>query len=44
LLDKMSLYAQLLPAITRLSEPSPNRAYKLDLQTVREVRPLEIPE
>jgi len=44
LLDKMSLYSQLLPAIGRLSKPSPNRSCKLDLQTGREGLPLELPE
>ena len=44
LLDKMSLYSQLLPAIMRLSEPSRNKSYKLDLQTGREALPLELPE
>jgi DNA-binding NarL/FixJ family response regulator len=44
LLDKMSLYSQLLPAIARLSEPAPSKSYKLDLQTGREGLPLELPE
>jgi two-component system response regulator DegU len=47
LLDKMSLYSQLLPAIERLSEPAPNNSFKLDLQdlqTGREGLSLEAPE
>jgi CheY-like chemotaxis protein len=32
LLDKMSLYSQLLPAIMRLAEPPPNQSFKLELQ------------
>ncbi len=44
LLDKMSLYSQLLPAITRLSEPAPNRAFTLDLQAGREGLSLETPK
>jgi DNA-binding NarL/FixJ family response regulator len=32
LLDKMSLYAQLVPAITRLTAPAIAQAYKLELQ------------
>jgi DNA-binding NarL/FixJ family response regulator len=47
LLDKMSLYSQLLPAIERFSEPAPNNSFKLDLQdlqTGREGLPLELPE
>lgn len=44
LLDKMSLYSQLLPAIERLSEPEPSQSFKLDLQTGREGLSLEVPE
>jgi DNA-binding NarL/FixJ family response regulator len=32
LLDKMSLYSQLMPAITRLTEPAPLPSQKLELQ------------
>jgi DNA-binding NarL/FixJ family response regulator len=32
LLDKMSLYSQLVPAITRLTEPAPLPSQKLELQ------------
>ena len=44
LLDKMSLYSALVPAIMRLSEPPPNHSYKLDLQSKREGLPLELPD
>ena len=47
LLDKMSLYSQLLPAIERFVEPEPNNSFKLDLQdlqTSREGLSLELPE
>jgi DNA-binding NarL/FixJ family response regulator len=44
LLDKMSLYSQLLPAIERLSEPETTKSFKLDLQTGREGLSLEVPE
>ena len=44
LLDKMSLYSHLLPAITRLSEPQPSHSFKLDLQPGREALSLELPE
>ncbi|MEQ1473764.1 MAG: response regulator [Candidatus Acidiferrum sp.] len=32
LLDKMSLYSQLVPSITRLAEPEASPSYKLELQ------------
>ena len=50
LLDKMSLYSQLLPAIERLAEPAPNNSFKLDLQELQDLQPgreglsLELPE
>lgn len=44
LLDKMSLYSELLPAIARLSEPQPSHSFKLDLQSGREALSLEVPE
>ena len=44
LLDKMSLYSHLLPAITRLYEPQPSHSFKLDLQPGREALSLELPE
>lgn len=44
LLDKMSLYTQLLPAIGRLSEPESAKSFKLDLQTGREGLSMEVPE
>jgi DNA-binding NarL/FixJ family response regulator len=44
LLDKMSLYSHLLPAIIRLSEPQPSHSFNLDLQSGREALSLELPE
>jgi DNA-binding NarL/FixJ family response regulator len=49
LLDKMTLYSQLLPTIERLYGPSPNNAFRLDLkadleQGGREGLPLKQPE
>ena len=44
LLDKMSLYSELLPAIVRFSEPQPSHSFKLDLQPGREALSLELPE
>jgi DNA-binding NarL/FixJ family response regulator len=44
LLDKMSLYSQLLPAIERLAEPEPSQSFQLDLQTGREGLSVEVPE
>ena len=44
LLDKMSLYSELLPAIARLSKPEPSQSFKLDLQTGREGLSLEVPK
>jgi len=36
LLDKMTLYTELLPAIMRLAEPSPSPSFKIDRKTSRE--------
>lgn len=44
LLDKMSLYSQLLPAIERLTEPESSNSFKLDLHTGREGLSLEVSE
>ncbi len=44
LLDKMSLYSHLVPAITRLSDPQSSHSFSLDLQPGREALSLESPE
>ena len=44
LLDKMSLYTELLPAIMRLGEPSANPPFKLDPKAGREAAPLGLSE
>jgi DNA-binding NarL/FixJ family response regulator len=41
LLDKMSLYSQLVPAIIRLAEPEAPTSYKLELQSGTEGLSLE---
>jgi DNA-binding NarL/FixJ family response regulator len=44
LLDKMSLYTELLPAIMRLRESSANPPFKLDPKAGREAAPLGLSE
>jgi two-component system, NarL family, response regulator NreC len=44
LLDKMSLYDELLPAIMRLGEPSANLSFELDRKAGREAAPLGLSE
>jgi DNA-binding NarL/FixJ family response regulator len=44
LLDKMSLYTELLPAIMRLEEPSANASFKINPKTIREAAPLGLLE
>jgi len=44
LLDKMSLYTELLPAIMQLAEPSADRSFKIDPKTSREGMSLGISE
>ena len=41
LLDKMSLYSQLVPAITRLTEPTSQQSMKLELEPGTEGLSLE---